>query len=300
MEIIEVEGLEKHYEGFKAVDGLDFSVKEGEIFGIVGPNGAGKTTTIKMLTGLINPTSGSIRMNELDMEKHSNDIKKILGFLPEESSLYEDMTAKDYLIFFSQIYNVDKKTAIQRIDRTLDNLDMKFKDKKIGEMSKGMRRKVAIARSLINDPKILIYDEPSSGLDPLTSRFIIDFIKEVKGKKTILLSTHNLYHAEEICDKIMILKDGKDVASGTVEMLKKKFGKDEFIIWFKCQDEFRCTEAIKNKFGIDKKNGYYKARSSTLEEINLLAKALLAQGGQIVRIDSQKVNIEEAFLQAMK
>ena len=155
MNEIEVTGLRKEYGSFTAVESLDFDVLKGEIFGIVGPNGAGKTTTLKMLSGLIIPSLGSIKIQGLDIRKNSRKIKQKLGFLPEESPLYEGMTAIDYLMFFSEIYGIEKETALTRVRELLDALKLDARDKKIGEMSKGMQRKVAIARALINDPEYL-------------------------------------------------------------------------------------------------------------------------------------------------
>src|SRR4030067_1224400 len=158
MNEITVSGLKKVYDGHTAVDSLDFEIKKGEIFGIVGPNGAGKTTTLKMLSGLIIPTKGTITIQGMDYKNDAKRIKQRLGFLPEESPLYEGMTADDYLMFFSEIYGIKRSAASARIKEILTDLRLDPNGKKIGEMSKGMQRKVAIARALINDPEYLILD----------------------------------------------------------------------------------------------------------------------------------------------
>src|SRR5659263_26748 len=163
MNEIEVTGLRKEYGSFIVVESLNFEIQKGEIFGIVGPNGAGKTTTLKMLSGLIIPTSGSIKIQGMDIKKDSQKIKQKLGFLPEESPLYEGMTANEYLTFFAEIYGLKKEIASKRIREILDALRLDAGDKKTGEMSKGMQRKVMIARALINDPEYLIMDEMTSG-----------------------------------------------------------------------------------------------------------------------------------------
>lgn len=193
--MIEVETLRKEYGSFTAVEGSSFSVSEGEVFGIIGPNGAGKTTTLKMLSGLIEPTAGSARVAGYDAE--DPEMRTRLGFLPEESPLYEDMTPLSYLSFFADLYDVPTDTATERIHRTLDRLELDHRERRLGDMSKGMRRKVAIARSLVNDPDVLIYDEPASGLDPLTTNYIIEFTRELSDSgKTVVFSAHNLFHVE--------------------------------------------------------------------------------------------------------
>ncbi|SNQ61653.1 ABC transporter ATP-binding protein [Candidatus Methanoperedens nitratireducens] len=207
---ITVKELRKEYDGFTAVDSINFEIEKGEIFGIVGPNGAGKTTTLKMLSGLITPTRGSISVQGMDIRKDVKTIKQKLGFLPEDSPLYEGMLAWDYLMFFAQIYGVDKTVATGRIKELLLALRLDAPDKKIGEMSKGMQRKVAIARALINDPEYLVMDEMTSGLDPTTSKYLADFVASLKAHgKTIVFSAHNLYQVESLCDHVLIMNRGK-------------------------------------------------------------------------------------------
>lgn len=198
--MITVENLRKTYGDFPAVVGSDFSVESGEVFGIVGPNGAGKTTTLKMLAGLVEPTSGTASVLGFDPE--DPEMRRKLGFLPEESPLYEDMTPRSYLRFFADLYDVPRGVADDRTGAVLDRLDLEYRDRRLGDMSKGMKRKVAIARSLVNDPDLLIYDEPASGLDPLTTNVVLDFVQELRDEdKTVVFSAHNLFHVESICDR---------------------------------------------------------------------------------------------------
>ncbi len=225
--MIRVKGLRKCYRNYIAVDDLSFEVRRGEVFGLAGPNGAGKTTTLKILAGLIEPTSGKVEIAGLPI--NDPKVKKLIGFLPEESPVYEDMSIKEYLSFFAEIYGIEKNVAKERIKNLMNYLCLSPNGKKLGELSKGNKRKVVIARSLINDPPVLIYDEPASGLDPLTSLYINRLISSMRGKKTVILSTHNLYQAEAICDRVLILKDGKALVCGSVEDLKQKFGNLENI-----------------------------------------------------------------------
>lgn len=292
MNEIEVTGLRKEYGSFTAVESLDFDVLKGEIFGIVGPNGAGKTTTLKMLSGLIIPSLGSIKIQGLDIRKNSRNIKQKLGFLPEESPLYEGMTAIDYLMFFSEIYGIEKETALTRIRELLDALKLDARDKKIGEMSKGMQRKVAIARALINDPEYLILDEMTSGLDPTTSKYLSDFVLELKKQgKTIIFSAHNLYQVESICDHILIMNRGKVVSTGTMPQIRKMCGAIEYSIEFNVRDNF--------DFAARKNNGNFITVTHDIDEFNNITGWVAKHNGKIINIKTVETSLEDIFLKLM-
>ncbi|MCZ7402654.1 MAG: ABC transporter ATP-binding protein [Candidatus Methanoperedens sp.] len=292
MKEIEVSGLYKEYGGFIAVGGLDFEIEKGEIFGIVGPNGAGKTTTLKMLSGLIIPTGGSIKIQGMDIKKDSQKIKQKLGFLPEESPLYEGMTANEYLKFFAEIYGIKNETASNRIREILDALRLDAGDKKTGEMSKGMQRKVMIARALINDPEYLIMDEMTSGLDPTTSKYLTDFVLSLKQKdKTIIFSAHNLYQVESICDRVLMMNKGKKVAIGTMQEIRKMCGGIEYEIEFNVKDHF--------DFDVVKNNGNFIARTKNLDEFNSITGWVAGHNGKIINIKTLETSLEEIFLKLM-
>jgi ABC-2 type transport system ATP-binding protein len=292
MKEIEVTGLRKDYGRFTAVDDLDFDIERGEIFGIVGPNGAGKTTTLKMLSGLIIPTDGTIKIQGMDLKKDSQKIKQKLGFLPEESPLYEGMTANEYLTFFAEIYGVRKETASKRIREILNSLRLDAGDKKTGEMSKGMQRKVMIARALINDPEYLIMDEMTSGLDPTTSKYLTDFVLLLKKQnKTIIFSAHNLYQVESICDRVLMMNKGKKVAIGTMHDIKKMCGGIEYEIEFDVKEHFD-FEAVNN-------NGNFIARTKSLDEFNRITGWVAGHNGKILNIKTLETSLEEIFLKLM-
>ena len=228
--MIEVSGLQKEYGGFLAVRDNTFTVESGEIFGIVGPNGAGKTTTLKTVAGLIEPTAGEITVAGGSPE--DPDTRAKLGFLPEESPVYEDMTARSYLAFFADLYDVPSDVAAERIESTLDDLELDHRDRRLGDVSKGMKRKVAIARSLVNDPDVLIYDEPASGLDPLTTNYVLQFVRELADRgKTVLFSAHNLYHVESVCDRVSIMNEGESVARGTMADIRAAYGETSYHVF---------------------------------------------------------------------
>ncbi len=293
--IIEVNGLRKEYGDFVAVDDLSFSVGKGQIFGIVGPNGAGKTTTLKMLSSLVRPSTGSIYMKGLDVSKDAVEIKSFLGFLPEESPLYEGMGVEDYLLFFSELYCIPKDRAKKRIRELLFDLSLNADGKKIGDLSKGMKRKVAIARSLINDPDILIYDEPASGLDPMTSRYITDYVRSLKNSgKTIIFSAHNLFQVESLCDRILILKAGKLVTLGTAEEIRTEYGKIQYRLEFKVDaiDEYVVSE-------VKTVDGNYVVTTSDIDVVNQTTKWVASRGGDIVEMRTIVPSLEEIFLELM-
>jgi ABC-2 type transport system ATP-binding protein len=207
--LIETVNLTKKFGDLTAVDGVTLNVKEGEIFGFLGPNGAGKTTTVRMLCCLISKTSGEARIADYDVGKESDSLKirKLIGFVPDTVGLYDDLTAYDNLDFYGKLYDCPESQRKVNIERFLKMLALwEKKDVTAGTFSKGMKQKLAIARSLIHDPQILFMDEPTANLDPESSKTVRDFILELKReKKTIFLNTHNLGEAQRICDRIGIL-----------------------------------------------------------------------------------------------
>ncbi|MBP1929854.1 ABC-2 type transport system ATP-binding protein [Methanolinea mesophila] len=291
--MIEGCNLKKDFDGFVALDGISFSFERSGIFGIVGHNGAGKTTLLKILSGLIPPSSGTLTMDGIDVLKNPDAVKQVLGYLPEESRLYETMTVDDYLRFFGEIYGLPKETITSRGMELLASLNLEPDKKKIGELSKGMKRKVAIARSLIHDPSVLIFDEPTSGLDPMTSRFIVDYLRELKSAgKTIILSAHNLYQVEAICDRVMILRRGKTVADGTMPELREMFGSITYHIYF--------TAPRVEEVHLDRdpavEGGFYRADAGSVQEMNAITSAISLAGGTVDRIESRYPSLEEMMI----
>ncbi|AWB28215.1 ABC transporter ATP-binding protein [Halococcoides cellulosivorans] len=282
--MISADGLRKTYGGFVAVEGSTFEVDSGEVFGIVGPNGAGKTTTLKMLAGLIEPTGGSATVAGHDVA--TTEMRRHLGFLPEESPLYEEMTATSYLHFFADLYDVPRDVADRRIDETLTDLDLEHRDRRIGDMSKGMTRKVAIARSLINDPEVLIYDEPASGLDPLTTNYIIEFTSDLADAgKTILFSAHNLFHVESICDRVAIMNDGAIVARGGLEELRREHGERRYHVYTDVEVS-----------GATSEGGQYHSVASSMDAVEAIREAATDRDGRVLDIRTEESSLEEVFL----
>jgi len=224
--IIEVLDLTKYYDKFLAVDKINFSVKNGDIFGFLGPNGAGKTSTIKMLVGLLKPSNGTAIIDKKDIVKQIVEIKKTVGVVTEDSNLYDELSVADNLRFVGQLYGVSKREREERINELLKRFDFESKrDVKFSKLSKGMKRRVVISAALMHNPKILFLDEPTTGLDVLSVRILHRMIKELnKMGVTIFLTTHYIDEAEQLCDTIAIIVNGKIKTVDTPKnlMLKTK------------------------------------------------------------------------------
>ena len=223
--MIEVTNLTKYYHTLCAVDQINFDIQKGEILGLLGPNGAGKTTTLRMLTGYLQPSSGNIQVKGLSVDTHILEIKKMLGYLPESAPLYHDMLVYDYLNYVAAIREIKGDQKLARIRHLADLCGInEVMHQPIGELSKGYKQRVGLAHAMMNDPEVLVLDEPTSGLDPNQIVEIRKIIKEIGKEKTIILSTHILSEAEATCDRIVIISQGKIVADGSSESLKRSAG----------------------------------------------------------------------------
>jgi ABC-2 type transport system ATP-binding protein len=223
--MIHLENLTKNYGDIAAVDQINFEIQKGEILGLLGPNGAGKTTTLRMLTGFLRPSTGTIRVKELDIDRHPIAIKKIMGYLPESAPLYHDMLVFDYLNYVADIREIPPDRKFARIRELGDLCGLNpVMHMPIAELSKGFRQRVGLAHAMMSDPEILILDEPTSGLDPNQIAEIRDIIKRIGKQKTVVLSTHILSEAEATCDRVVIISRGKIVADGDIDKLKQSAG----------------------------------------------------------------------------
>jgi len=246
--MISIENLSKSYDGKTVIHGISLEIKKGELCGFIGPNGAGKTTVIKMLCCLLKPTSGNILVSDYSVIDSPIDVKKHIGYLPESSSLYEDMTINQYLTFFSEIYGIDRAQSKERIEKLLKDLGLSDRaDDNIASLSNGMKRKVAIIRAILHDPEVLIFDEPTASLDPITSTSIRKFMEELSRRgKTVFFSTHNLYEAELICTRVVMLNKGKIILDGTIDELKDRFG-EQILIKYRKDDKVRSVRIDKSQ-----------------------------------------------------
>ena len=223
--MIHVEDLTRYYGDLCAVDHMTFDISKGEIVGLLGPNGAGKTTTLRMLTGFIRPTSGSIRVGEHRIEESPLKVKQLLGYLPESAPLYRDMLVYDYLNHVAGIRGLDGEIRESRIRRLGDLCGLNdVMHKPVGELSKGYKQRVGLAHAMMTDPEILILDEPTSGLDPNQIAEIREIIRRIGRQKTVILSTHILSEAEATCDRVIIVNRGRIVADEKTEALRQSAG----------------------------------------------------------------------------
>ncbi len=291
--MIEARALIKRYGDFTALDGVSFDCRTAECFGVIGHNGAGKTTLLKCLAGLVQPTEGTLFVDGIDVVADQVALKARLGYLSEESRLYETMTVPDYLGFFGELYGLSRATVRERQERLLAALALDHGGKRCAELSKGMKRKVAIARSLIHDPSLLVYDEPTSGLDPMTSRYIADYLAELRSRgKTIVLSAHNLYQVEALCDHVLILSKGKIAAFGSMDELRDRFGSVTYRILFSLPAGVRPDPAL----AAVPDGAGYRAEAETIEAMHGVTAAIAADGGRVERVESHSPSLEEMLL----
>jgi ABC-2 type transport system ATP-binding protein len=230
---VEVKNLVKIYGDQRAVDGISFSAMPGTILGFLGPNGAGKSTTMKIITCYLSQTDGEVKVCGFDVNRQSLDVKKQIGYLPENNPLYLEMYVKEYLEFIAGVHklgNRTKEAVSNMIERT--GLGREYK-KRIGELSKGYRQRVGLAQAMIHDPQVLILDEPTSGLDPNQIGEIRELIKQIGANKTVILSTHIMQEVKALCNRVVIINKGKLVADDTTEKLSQGSNSHSYVVEFK-------------------------------------------------------------------
>ncbi|OQY37440.1 MAG: hypothetical protein B6226_05150 [Candidatus Cloacimonetes bacterium 4572_65] len=222
--MISLENLVKDYGTVRAVDGITFEINEGEILGFLGPNGAGKSTTLKMITCYLNPSEGNIKVGDYDVINNSEEIRSLIGYLPETNPLYLDMTVYDYLKYVANMRGIKESAFKEVFKKTIQKCGLNgVVAKPIHTLSKGYKQRVGLAQAIIHDPKILILDEPTSGLDPNQIVEIRELIKELGKEKTVILSSHILQEVQALCDRIVIINKGKIVADGSQDALKEDY-----------------------------------------------------------------------------
>lgn len=230
--ILEVKELVKQYGDFNAVKGITFDIKEGEIFSLLGPNGAGKTTTISMLSTLYTPTAGDASIGGYSVSKEPMAVKQVIGVVPQELALYEDLTARENLIFWGQMYGLSGKSLHSRVDEVLEQIGLVDKAKnRVKTYSGGMKRRVNIGAGLLHKPRLLFMDEPTVGIDPQSRRAILDTVKDLNQQgMTVLYTTHYMEEAAELSDRVGIIDHGELIALGTQKELTQKVGETETLI----------------------------------------------------------------------
>lgn len=227
--LLETRNLVKHFRGVEAVNGIDLALPAGCCFGLLGPNGAGKTTAISMLSCLLPPTGGTAEIGGYNITQNSLDVRKIIGVVPQEIALYEELTARQNLQFWGSMYNMSGKTLHKRIDEVLAQVNLEDRaNDRISAFSGGMKRRINIAAGLLHKPQMLFMDEPTVGIDPQSRRRILDMVKELRDQgMTVLYTTHYMEEAEELSDRVGIMDHGKLIALGTQAELTKVVGQQE-------------------------------------------------------------------------
>jgi len=229
--VIEAIGLTKHYNDFVAVDGVDLTVREGEVLSLLGPNGAGKTTTVRMLASILKPTAGRASVAGLDTVRHAREVRRLIGLLTEFPGLYLRMRGWEYLDFFGQLQGLAPALRAERSEQLLRRFELwEARQQRTGEYSKGMRQKLALVRAMLHDPQVLFLDEPTSAMDPHSARLVREAIADLRrDRRTVVLCTHNLLEAEALADRIAIIRRGRIVALGTAAELKQRLLGDPVI-----------------------------------------------------------------------
>ena len=303
--MITVDNLTKKFGEVTAIEGLTFQVEEGEIFGFLGPNGAGKTTTIRMLCCLISKTSGEARIDNYDVDKAADSlqIRKMIGLVTDNVGLYNDLTAFENLDFYGKLYEVHEGHRRENIERFLKMLDLwERKDTRAGSFSKGMKQKLALARALIHEPKLLFMDEPTANLDPESAKTVRDFILEVKKQgRTIFLNTHNLEEAQRICDRIGIIKT-RLLRIGSPEQLRESLTKPKIEIRLAEVSEAlvdALRKKVPNKIEVSDSKLIIDV-SDPDKENPVIVNAISSSGGQIREVSQVVPTLEDVYLQIVK
>jgi ABC-2 type transport system ATP-binding protein len=303
--MIETENLTRKFGDLTAVESLTLHVNDGEIFGFLGPNGAGKTTTVRMLCCLISKTSGAARVADYDVgnEKDALKIRKIIGLVPDNVGLYEGLTAFENLDFYGKLYKCTESERKENIKRFLVMLGLwEKRDMMAGTFSKGMKQKLAIARSLIHDPEILFMDEPTANLDPESAKTVREFILELKKeKKTIFLNTHNLDEAQRICDRIGILNT-RLMAIGTPEELERSVGARRTVIQLEQINDSILNSVKKLSLGNVSRDDSKLTieRANPFKENPAIIRAIVEAGGNIQTVFVSTSSLEDAYLKLVR
>lgn len=247
-----LENVIKRYGSNLAVDNINFSIEDGEIFGLLGPNGAGKSTTIKMIMGLLKPDHGSITVDGMDVVKKNIEIRKMLGFVPQELAIYENMSARENVEFFGSLYGLRGKNLRDRADEALEFTGLKDREKeKAKKYSGGMKRRLNIACAIVHEPKIIIMDEPTVGIDPQSRNHILESVKELNRRgTTIIYTSHYMEEVQSMCERVGIVDLGRLIALGTVDELKHQMSEKEKIVVEAGKISFNPVDSIKKLNGV--------------------------------------------------
>lgn len=299
--VIETHNLTKRYGDITAVDNLNLKVKRGEVFGLLGPNGSGKTTTILMLLGLTEPTSGSVRVLDFDPVRQPLSVKANVGYLPEQVGFYDDLTARENMIYIAKLNGLPRKEAYRRIEEALEQVGLtEVADRPVGTFSRGMRQRLGVAEVLIKKPQLVIMDEPTQGLDPEAAKSFLELILRLKAQGiTVLLSSHLLEQVQKVCDRVGLFRKGRMVLEGTVPELARRVLGSAYRIHIQATgDRRRLTEALGKTRGVvevipaDSDRYEVRAESDVRAEV---ARAVVEAGGKLLLLDIEEPSLDEVY-----
>jgi len=299
--MLKIAHLSKSFDSIKAVDDISLEVKKGEIFGLLGPNGAGKTTTISMIASLLRPDTGKIYIDSLDIEIDLKKIKKMMGVVPQEMAFYEELSAKENLIFWGKLQGVGRKTLEERIRFYLEKTGLLGRENDpLKKYSGGMKRRINLIIGLIHQPKLLLLDEPTIGIDVQTRLNIYEIIKEASSQgTTILYTTHNLQEAEELCHRIGIMDQGKILAEGTLTELIKIVGEKDIALIsgdFSAETGRKILSSLKETTVISLEDGKIILSLDASKKIPVLLQDFFKEGISIDDVSIKQPNLESVFL----
>lgn len=299
--MINIEGLSKSFGKIQALDNLNLDIKKGELLGIIGPNGAGKTTAIRLTCCILQPDQGDILVDGYSIHQDPLKIKSIIGYLPEEPNLYERFKARDLLKYFAELYGVPKADINPRIDELLELVGMTHRaEDRINTFSKGLRQRIGIVRALVHDPDVIIFDEPTMGLDPATSQKIRNFIHQLKGDKTMILCTHYMDEADQLCDRVALLDQGRIRDMGTPGYLKSKIH-GEAILQIQVEDPQQSDQdaitALKSVEGLEVVGEKYHISLKSREEISQVIDVL---GRRVISVNTKEPTLDDVFIRTIE
>lgn len=301
--MIVTQDLSKQFDDFPAVDGVNLHIGAGEVLALLGPNGAGKTTTVRMLTSVLRPTRGWARVAGFDVVKQADRVRASVGVLTEQHGLYGRMPADDYLDFFGQLYSLEAATRKRRVQRLLEEFGLvQDRKRRVGEYSKGMRQKLALARALLHEPLVLLLDEPTSAMDPESARLVRDSIRALRSaERAIIICTHNLAEAEELADQIAIIRRGKIIARGSPAALK--------LSWLGPVEYELRLGVLLNGHNLDLPAGVHltgqgpdwiRYRADKPEQVNpLILRGFLDRNLPVISLQEVPRSLEQVYLQAI-
>ena len=297
---IEIRGLSKVFGKVQALHEVDLTVEEGSIFGFLGPNGAGKTTTLRILTGLAWPTSGTVRVLGSDAAGADNTVRSRIGFLPDVPGFYDWMTAEEFLRFAGGLFGLEGKLLDQRVGVLLDLAGLADVDTRIGGYSRGMKQRLGVAQALINAPKLLMLDEPTSALDPMGRKEVLDMLASLRGRTTVLFSTHILADVERICDTVAILDRGRIVAQAPIDELRNRYGASKLVVEVTAGADDLAQAISATPWASAVARGEEGAIEITISDVDASRMAIPAmvseRGLGLVRMEAGEVSLEEVFV----